>query len=107
MSHTMGPWKKGEVSRVYGADNSPIAVVLHWPHPLQYVSNLALISSAPELLEALVCMERLIVELYPGHIEPELEHIGEYQAVWNAVQNARAAIAKALPEQFSLPQKEK
>jgi hypothetical protein len=48
-----------------------------------------------ELLEALKTLERMVVELYPGHVEPDGEHIGEYQAVWSAVHDARAAIAKA------------
>ena len=57
--------------------------------------NGPLFAAAPELLEALKSLDRLVVELYPGHVEPDGEHLGEYQAVWAAVHNARAAIAKA------------
>lgn len=47
------------------------------------------------LLKLIISLERLIIELYPGHVEPEPEHIGEYQAVWGCVQDARIVIAEA------------
>jgi hypothetical protein len=46
-----------------------------------------------EVLEnALRKLERLIVELYPGHVEPDEEHLEEYRAVWSAVYDARAVL---------------
>ena len=48
-----------------------------------------------DLVEALERMERVVVELYPGHAEPDSEHLEEYKAVWGAVINARAALKKA------------
>jgi hypothetical protein len=47
-----------------------------------------------ELEGVLRKLERLVVELYPGHVEPDAEHLGEYQAVWRAVQDAREALSR-------------
>lgn len=58
-------------------------------------ANARLIAAAPELLEAAESLERVIVELYPGHAEPEPGHKEEFSAVWAAVTSAREAIAKA------------
>jgi hypothetical protein len=48
--------------------------------------------------EALRKLERLMVELYPGHAEPDAEHLGEHQAVWNAVRDARDVLSKPVQE---------
>lgn len=47
---------------------------------------------------ALLKLERLMVELYPGHVEPDAEHLGEYQAVWTAVHDAREVMSKSVKE---------
>jgi len=44
------------------------------------------------LEDALRGLVKIVVELYPGHVEPDGEHLGEYQAVWSAVFEARAAL---------------
>jgi hypothetical protein len=44
------------------------------------------------LEDALKILEKIVTELYPGDVEPDGEHLGEYTAVWNAVMNARAAL---------------
>lgn len=59
------------------------------------LANGHLQAAAPDLYEALERMERLVTELYPGHVEPAPEHVGEYQAVSAAVMEARAALKKA------------
>lgn len=43
-----------------------------------------------QMREALKILDRVIVELYPGHVEPDDEHLEEYRAVWSAVMDARA-----------------
>lgn len=45
-----------------------------------------------EMAEALMVMDRVVTELYPGDVEPDDEHVEEYKAVWRAVMNAREHI---------------
>jgi hypothetical protein len=58
-------------------------------------ANAPLIAAAPEMYEAMKILERIVTELYPGHIEPDDEHMEEYKAVWSATMNARSVLAKA------------
>ena len=58
-------------------------------------SNCNLIVAAPQMLLALKMLQHLVVEIYPGHVEPNDEYLEEYKAVWNAISVARSVIAKA------------
>lgn len=51
-----------------------------------------------DLAGAAQILERVIVELYPGHAEPDAEHIDEYRAVWSAVMDARAVLSRVPKE---------
>jgi hypothetical protein len=62
---------------------------------LRTIERNALLDQRDELVAALEGLERVIVELYPGHADPDAEHLNDYIAVWTAVHNARAALAKA------------
>ena len=94
--HTPGPWEavelnKGEAVIVQPCDTSIYPICLVDRQEEQGLTRTR-IAAAPELYEALKRMERIITELYPGHIEPDAEHIEEYKAVWSATYgNTRAA----------------
>lgn len=51
-----------------------------------------------DLARALQVLERVIVELYPGHVEPDAEHLDEYRAVWSAVADARELLLRVPKE---------
>lgn len=86
MKHTPGPWKS-ERNEIEDANGKLIAVVSYQQDG--YVqANIALIATAPDLLATL----RALCSHYPKPIE-----LGTGMAA--DIQNARAAIAKATPQE--------
>ena len=98
-SHTPGPWeiKEGDTLIIANAvdtqddyDYLMVAGVVGLPDDPVALANLALIAAAPELLEALREVLRVVDELYREHeIELQDEDV-------ETVQFARAAIAMAM-----------
>lgn len=98
-SHTPGPWeiKEGDTLIIANVvdtqddyDYLMVAGVVGLPDDPVALANLALIAAAPELLEALREVLRVVDELYREHeIELQDEDV-------ETVQFARAAIAMAM-----------
>jgi hypothetical protein len=105
--HTPGPWEWCETKTgLYGPDYPIIDTDRDWGmflHPTNLEANARLIAAAPELLEALEALTsnphvNLGDLVYQVRDREGLGWDGPQVTKWsNAVQQARAAIAKAKP----------
>jgi hypothetical protein len=107
LKHTPGPWQvrtiDGSIGHIETLDgvavaNAEIVGTLRQPNTAERKANAALISAAPELLEALEAMVKRI-EYYSAIPESERPTIEQWEYTEGSTEmdKARAAIAKAKP----------
>lgn len=90
--HTPGPWlrnvrSQGRYPVIYAGRNTHVAVAQQMATPDETEANIDLIAAAPEILEALMELER-IVSAHPS-FQNEWTHAA------SVIGSARAAIVKA------------
>lgn len=100
MKHTPGPWSSGGTLEVVagklGADVPTVAVACcDLPRGLDGYANARLIAAAPELLAAL---ETAYAVMTSARVEVYNHDRANYSRIENAIDAARAAIAKAKGE---------